>query len=352
MRVSIVIPTYNRAVYLESAIYSALAQDYPDLEVIISDNASTDNTEYVARSFADDKRVHYFRNPENIGMVANWRKAVFERATGDWFLVLSDDDALTNRHYITSAVKLIESYPNIKVVYSSSYIYDETLNTVGELKLPFAEVELGLRIFSKRGTVYPQDFALCNVLFNRSVSRDLEAFRNPYNLSCDTELFLRLCLRGDVGVIQEHSSLYRIHSRNLLKAASQDINLVIGSLDALVNPLLEAEKKQIDQNLIQDFIVNSGLKKEVFVSLLKASMIEKGKADWLYKKLQKTLGKMSGSVLPPKWILGIMKGAAPLLVPLFKLRRQFLFWQSSIQRTIFGNLIYFDPLKKKVYFIG
>ncbi|MGZ3749514.1 MAG: glycosyltransferase family 2 protein, partial [Pseudobdellovibrionaceae bacterium] len=92
MRVSIIIPTFNRASFLVEAIESALAQDYGDLEVVISDNASTDYTSEVAQYFSKDPRVKYFRNAENIGMVKNWHKAVFEYATGAWFLILSDDD--------------------------------------------------------------------------------------------------------------------------------------------------------------------------------------------------------------------------------------------------------------------
>lgn len=351
MKVSIVIPTFNRAVYVEEAISSALAQDYSDLEVVVSDNASTDNTEMVAKAFAWDPRVRYFRNEENVGMVRNWQKAVFGYATGDWFLLLSDDDILTNKHFISQAVEVIKASQNVTVVYSNSYIYDEDLQMVTKLKLPFAPIESGLRVFSRRGTVRPQDFALCNVLFNRKMAQDLNAFSNPYNLSCDTELFLKLCLRGRVGVVKEFSSIYRAHTGNLLKTVGQSSDLVTGSLDSLVKPLIEAEKMRVDPNVIREFIENSRLKREITVCLLKVSIQDKGEAKKLNKNLQGLLGEKEYDILPSNVLFQLMIHTSLILAPLFILRRKAIYRFNSLRRALFGNQVYFEPLRKRVYVI-
>ncbi|MBK8519921.1 MAG: glycosyltransferase family 2 protein [Chitinophagaceae bacterium] len=60
--VTIAIPTYNNERYIADAITSAMAQDYPNLEILIADDASEDNTEQIVRSFCTDPRVHYFKN--------------------------------------------------------------------------------------------------------------------------------------------------------------------------------------------------------------------------------------------------------------------------------------------------
>lgn len=351
MRVSIIIPTYNRAVYLEDAISSALAQDYKDLEVVISDNASTDNTELVAKAFSRDPRVKYFKNPENIGMVRNWHKAVFEYALGDWYLILSDDDILTNPKFISQAVKIIESSKDVTVVYSNSYVYDEALEMVTKLNVPFKEVEAGTTVFSQRGTVRPQDFALCNVLFNRKLSKELNAFSNPNNLSCDSELFLRLCLRGKVGVVPEYSSIYRVHSGNLLKTASKSIDLVIGSLDSLLVPLAEAEKMNVEESLVQEFVVNSRLKTEIIVCLLKISGINPEKAKELNQKLYTMFVGKGYDAVPSRVLFKCMTFIAGIVGPLFRFRRRLLFVVSTLKRTIFGHQVYFEPLHKRVYVI-
>lgn len=92
--VSILIPTFNRAGYLQAALASACAQTYPNLEIIVLDDASSDNTPAVVRAFQQqDDRIVYVRNHRNRGLVANWRQGV-EMARGDFFCFLGDDDTL------------------------------------------------------------------------------------------------------------------------------------------------------------------------------------------------------------------------------------------------------------------
>lgn len=91
--VTIAIPTYNRAnLYLTQAIESAINQTYPNLEIIISDNCSTDDTEMVIRSFKDP-RIRYFRQEKNIGGNNNFNFCL-KQARGEYFLLLMDDDLI------------------------------------------------------------------------------------------------------------------------------------------------------------------------------------------------------------------------------------------------------------------
>jgi len=108
MKISVLIPTYNRARFLGDAIRSALNQDYKDIEVIVSDNASTDDTYKVVSQFFYDKRLKYYRNEKNIGMVENWKKMVYQLSNGEWFVILSDDDYFVFNEYITQAVEIIK----------------------------------------------------------------------------------------------------------------------------------------------------------------------------------------------------------------------------------------------------
>jgi len=92
--VTIAIPTFNRAAYLMQAIESALGQTFGNIEVLISDNASTDNTQTVIWLALDaDSRVRSLTQASNLGMVGNWN-ACLAAARGDYFLLLSDDDLL------------------------------------------------------------------------------------------------------------------------------------------------------------------------------------------------------------------------------------------------------------------
>jgi glycosyltransferase involved in cell wall biosynthesis len=90
--VSIGMPVYNGERFIREALDSVLGQTYENLEVIISDNASTDSTgaiclEYTAR----DQRIQYHRNAVNLGVIANFRR-VFELSSGDYFMWACADD--------------------------------------------------------------------------------------------------------------------------------------------------------------------------------------------------------------------------------------------------------------------
>jgi glycosyltransferase involved in cell wall biosynthesis len=93
--VTIGIPVYNGERYLEEAIRSVLAQTHRDLELVISDNASTDRTAEICRDYAlQDSRVRYFRNSTNLGAAPNYN-LVFSHARGRFFKWLAHDDVIT-----------------------------------------------------------------------------------------------------------------------------------------------------------------------------------------------------------------------------------------------------------------
>ncbi len=112
-RVSVCIPTFNRAGYLAEAMASVLAQTYGDFELIISDNASTDNTGEVAASF-NDSRVRYYRNPVNIGMAPNYNRCL-ELARGEYIAFVCDDD-LWLPDFLARTVEVLDHHPRVGVV--------------------------------------------------------------------------------------------------------------------------------------------------------------------------------------------------------------------------------------------
>jgi glycosyltransferase involved in cell wall biosynthesis len=90
--ISVLIPVYNRELFIEACVESALGQTLRDLEVIIVDNASTDRTWEICQSLATrDNRIRIFRNHSNIGPVANWKRCIDE-ARGEMGKFLFSDD--------------------------------------------------------------------------------------------------------------------------------------------------------------------------------------------------------------------------------------------------------------------
>jgi glycosyltransferase involved in cell wall biosynthesis len=106
--VTIGIPTYNRSKSLVRAVESARAQDHAALEIVVSDNASTDETEAVCRELAArDARVRVIRHAANRGATANFR-AAFEAAHGELFMWLADDDWLDPSYVSRCASTLVD----------------------------------------------------------------------------------------------------------------------------------------------------------------------------------------------------------------------------------------------------
>ena len=126
MLVSIGIPTYNRARTLARAVESALAQTHGELEVVISDNASSDGTEALCRQVAaDDPRVRYVRHPRNMGPTANFNH-LFLACRGDYALMLADDDWL-DPDYVARCLALLVDDPEAALVAGRArYLRDGT----------------------------------------------------------------------------------------------------------------------------------------------------------------------------------------------------------------------------------
>jgi glycosyltransferase involved in cell wall biosynthesis len=113
--VSVGIPTYNRAASLERAVRSALAQTHSNIEVFVCDDASADDTPAtLARLAAEDPRVRFERNEQNLGHEGNFAK-VARLARGDYFMWLSDDDHL-DEGYVAACLAELLGDPSLVLV--------------------------------------------------------------------------------------------------------------------------------------------------------------------------------------------------------------------------------------------
>ena len=122
-RVSVGLPVYNRERYLCTSIESILNQTYQDFELIITDNASTDNTEQICREYAaKDGRIRYHRNKENIGAPKNFNLA-FELSNGEYLKWATSDDYV-GPEMIEKAVEVLDSNPDVVLCYPNAEIID------------------------------------------------------------------------------------------------------------------------------------------------------------------------------------------------------------------------------------
>lgn len=120
--VSIGVPTYNRATLLKRSVESALAQDYSNLEVVISDNASSDETQFMCDEFCRlDNRVQYVRQSTNRGIAANHISA-FKHSRGEYYMVLGDDDWI-DPSYVSTCMNVLLAKPEFALVCGKPFLY-------------------------------------------------------------------------------------------------------------------------------------------------------------------------------------------------------------------------------------
>lgn len=265
--ISIVIPTFNRVGLLVKAIESVLVQDAPSFEVVISDNASTDETESVVRRYCADPRVRYWRNESNLGMVGNWRKAIFERTRADWFVLLSDDDYFTDFTYIRRVCEAIRQHKPVLVFAGGHVCWSPSMKTE-TLRLPFDGLVCGREVFANHGVLRPQEFILANVAFPRAAALRLGFLNNERNLSCDSELFLKLCLEGEVYAIPDPVCVYLRHDGNLILQSVTNHEFRDHNLDHLINPYIYAKELGLDKSRLELFLANVDFEKKLRNSLL------------------------------------------------------------------------------------
>ncbi|GAA2821675.1 glycosyltransferase family 2 protein [Kitasatospora paracochleata] len=131
-RLSIGLPVYNGEEYLAESLDALLGQTYEDFELIVSDNASTDGTAEICRTYAaKDSRIRYFRLPRNIGATPN-HNLVFARSRGELFKWASHDD-LYGRDLLLRCVEALDERPEVILAHADQAVIDGD----GQLKVPY-----------------------------------------------------------------------------------------------------------------------------------------------------------------------------------------------------------------------
>src|SRR5437868_897778 len=116
-RVSVILPNYNYARYLKERVRSILNQTMGDFELLYLDDASTDNSNQVMQTFADDKRVQMHCFTENSGRVyQRWNDGA-KLATGDWLWFAGADDTAHPR-FLEQLLSLAERHPGAAILHS------------------------------------------------------------------------------------------------------------------------------------------------------------------------------------------------------------------------------------------
>jgi len=216
-KVSILIPTYNYSHHIGEAIESALNQTYTDFEMIIVDDVSTDNTDEVVQKYLNDKRITYYKNPVNLGLVENFNQCL-TYAKGEYIKFLLADDKFEPT-LLEKFVGIMEQYPKVSLVTSNREIFGSQTKT---RLLPFTGLQDGKKVIFEslregNGNWIGEP---TTVMFRKADLR-VGNFNPDYYCLVDWEMWLRLLVVGDCYIIPETLSHFRVHpnqaSQKILK---------------------------------------------------------------------------------------------------------------------------------------
>lgn len=218
--VTIQVSAHNQAKFIGEAISSALAQDYANLEVVVCDDASTDETPQVIERFAGDTRLRRFRNDKNLGRVATYRRLVNELSRGKWIAHLDGDDYFTDPSFARAAVEVGESQPDIVIVFSRILKTSdpERGGRVENPIAPHAPVMDGHDFFY----AYPP-LELCapmhlGTLYRREAACAVGAYTADI-VPTDFDMFYRMMLSGRIAFLDQLAGVYREHGGQVTKSA-------------------------------------------------------------------------------------------------------------------------------------
>jgi glycosyltransferase involved in cell wall biosynthesis len=232
---------------LKRAVDCALKQDYPNIEVIISDNCSDDGTEEMVRSrYGNEKRLIYHRNKTNIGPSENFRNAFYNICRGEYCIGLCDDDYFIDDSYISRAAGKLLSMPNIAFVYSGIYYNNMIEKKVYRVKPQMPAVVSGIDLFLNfTSQKYPHMPNPSTIVFRKENAIEANAFsKNPKRMSSDLIFELRLLLTGDACFDNGIVLVYNLHDASMSR--NTDISIIDDSLDKITKAV-ESAKADISE---------------------------------------------------------------------------------------------------------
>ncbi|HEY0388741.1 MAG TPA: glycosyltransferase [Gaiellales bacterium] len=183
-RVTIAIPTRNRAAFLREAIESCLAQTFADIEILVCDNASHDGTADTVAAFGDP-RIRYVRSDRDLGMVGNWNRCI-GLARGELIANLADDDLMLPDR-IERQVAVFEAEPGTAVVHGDAEVVDAAGRPAGAWLSQELAPEALLHVLVRHHNV----LVWPSTTIHRRVFEQLGGYVEGYRIAADLDLWLR-----------------------------------------------------------------------------------------------------------------------------------------------------------------
>lgn len=223
--ISIIMNCYNGARYLREAIDSVLAQTYQNLEIILWDNLSTDDSASIFKSYCDE-RLHYYMAREH-AVLGQARNLAVERASGEWIGFLDCDDLWAPDKLEKQVAIIREEDEALGMVYGGMrlWIQEEGLKSEWGRSMGAYRQQSATRL--PEGDIFPEllrnNFVpLLSSIVRRSAYWSVGGIDPTFKQAEDYDLFVKISDQFKVRAVQEDICCYRVHDTNLSHAQMMD----------------------------------------------------------------------------------------------------------------------------------
>ncbi len=219
-KVTVLLPVYNAAAYVKEAVESILAQTYRDFELLIVEDASTDDSLKIIQAITDD-RIRIVRNPENLGITPSLNKGI--RLARYALIARMDADDISHPWRLEKQVAYLQKHPDCAMLATWVRLIDHTgtyLRTEG---------------INREFLYYTLNFECCimhsTVMFRKTYLEAVGGYQKAY--SEDFDLFWRISRRYKISAIDEPLVFYRLHDQNT-NTVSRKTEYEIANIENLV----------------------------------------------------------------------------------------------------------------------
>jgi len=241
-KVSVCISTRNRAEYLKTSIKSALRQTLPNIEIVVLDDCSTDNTNDIVKQF-DDPRIVYFRTNERLGVTSSWNKCA-SISRGEYITFLNDDDAL-HPEMLEQESKLLDEDPELACVYSGFYVINNN-DKIIRTNIPHAGLYVKNGKDEFLSHIIKNYICTQTVLIRRSVFNKLNGFDTSMYLCTDLDFWFRLELENyKIGYINRPLAYIRHHGKTFTSKSILNGSILREYTNVLRKTLLSTKMKKL-----------------------------------------------------------------------------------------------------------
>ncbi len=207
-RISVLIPSYNHARFIDEALRSVEAQTFSDLEIVVLDDGSTDETPKVLEAWQDRAQIEF---QENAGTYPTLNRLI-DRASGELIAILNSDDLWAPRK-LEMQIAMMDAMPSVGLVHTDGRFIDGEGRIVEGRPLGFDWPRF------KSGNIVTElvrsnRIIASSVLVRRECFESCGRFDERFFGSGDWDMWLRIAMKYDIGFVDEPLTFYRVHGEN------------------------------------------------------------------------------------------------------------------------------------------